>query len=65
MVRDIRIRHIDLKITLEDGEEVLGILSPEGSQRWGGDMAHIAACVDPMAAMTEALRDGGHFAEED
>ena len=61
----MRIRHIEVKITLEDGDVVEGILSPEGDQRWGADLPHLAACVQPMEDMADALNDNDHWVREE
>lgn len=61
----MRIQHIELKIALEDGSVVEGILSPEADQRWGADLPHLAACVRPMEDMAEALVDNDHWVRED
>lgn len=56
------IQSIHLRITLEDGQEVEALLSPEGIQRWGNDLRHVAACVDATEALQEALADCGAYA---
>jgi len=61
----MKIQLIEMKITLDDGEVVEGVLGPDVSSRWGNDLPHLAACVTPMTAMFDALADDGLWAEED
>ena len=62
----MRIQTIEMKITLDDGTVVEGSIDAEyGSQRWGADLPHLAACVRPMEAMEDALREEGHFCDDD
>lgn len=60
----MRIQHVELKITLDDGTVVEGIMSPEGDQRWGADLPHLGACVAPMSAMSDALSENGHWVRD-
>lgn len=53
----MRIKHIEMTITLEDGQTVQGIISPEGDSRWGADLIHLGAAVVPMEAMAAALHE--------
>lgn len=61
----MRVRSIEMTITLEDGGEVKGYLSPESDQRWGNDLPHLGAAVEPMAAMGAALQDEGLWADDE
>lgn len=51
------IREILVTIVLADGERVQGSITAEGSSRWGADVPHLGACVEPMEAMQEAVAD--------
>jgi hypothetical protein len=59
----MRIIRIDMVITLEDGTTVQGAMSNVlEHQRWGADIRHLAACVDPMEAMEQALIENDAWA---
>lgn len=51
------IQEILVTIILDDGERVQGSISAEGSSRWGNDVPHLGACVEPMEAMRAAVAD--------
>ena len=61
----MKVRHIEMTITLDDGEEVKGFIGPESDQRWGNDIPHLGAAVAPMEAMAAALHDEGLWESED
>ena len=51
------IREILVTIVLANGERVQGSISSEGDSRWGAERPDMAECVEPMAAMREAVAD--------
>lgn len=53
----MQIAEILVTIILANGERVQGSISSDGESRWGADRAAIAECVEPMAAMREAVAD--------
>jgi len=61
----MRISHIEMTITLEDGQTVQGLISPEGESRWGNDIPHLAAVVIPMEAMAAALQENDAWEREE
>lgn len=61
----MRLLHIELKLYLDDGQVVEGLIGRDGDQRWGNDIPHLAACVEPMEAMATALNEGGYWKPED
>lgn len=48
-------------ITLDDGRTVQFLLTPEGSSRWGAEVATLWEAVEPCDAMQEALTEGEHW----
>ena len=54
---DQPIKEIICTIVLANGERVQGSISSEGTSRWGAEKADLAACVEPMQAMWEAVAD--------
>jgi hypothetical protein len=61
----MRISHIEMTITLEDGQTVQGFIGPESDSRWGNDVMHLGAAVAPMEAMAAALHDEDLWIKED
>jgi hypothetical protein len=61
----MRISHIEMTITLEDGQIVQGFLGPDSDSRWGNDIDHLGAAVAPMEAMSAALHDDDLWVADD